>query len=577
MRFNFRKRHLIAVLALVLILVSFGVITIPKVPPAFYSPEASELPLLALFSLSRVVVALFVGVVFAFVFGYLAATTKLRSVLLPMLEVQQDVPAIGFFPAAVLVLINFFQCSFLGLELACILLIFSCIAWNITFSVYESIITLPKELLHAANSFGLNSWLKFKNVLLPAAIPHAVYNSMMSWTNAWFFLIACEIISLSGQTYRLRGIGNFLMTTAAEGRIELTFVGLAVLVALLLVVDVLVWRPLQVWAARFRYDIVSPTLPQSRVYRMWRWLPRLVWFSGAAILLLKELLDFLHHAIIRPTEKAWAWLKQKTWGKAVDWIASRLIVGVLLLFGGAWFFILYAFIGFNAVTQPIPPEAYSIPAALLSSSLRVTAAFLLSLAWTLPFAVWLAGSPRARRYLIPLCEVTASVPATALFPVIVLVVIGLVSGLGGINFAAILLVMTGMQWYLFFNIFAGLTSIPEDLLQAARSFGVKGFLYWKRVLLPAITPSLVTGSVTAIGGGWNTLIVAEYFVYGGQTFAVTSGIGKMIVEAAYVTGSMNALFWALTALVVTVVALNTLVWKRLYDYAARKYSFEYAK
>jgi NitT/TauT family transport system permease protein len=208
---------------------------------------------------------------------------------------------------------------------------------------------------------------------------------------------------------------------------------------------------------------------------------------------------------------------------------------------------------------------------IAASFLRILAAFALGFAWTVPFAYYLSRSPGARRVLLPVAEITASVPATGLFPVLVFFII---AATGSIEFASIVLLLTGMQWYVFFNALGAFSNVSDEVRDAARSFGVRGTLYWRRVLLPAVIPSLVTGSITAIGGGWNALIVTEYFAYGSNVFAVQYGIGRAIDEAAYAAASANELFFALTTLIITVVALNTFVWKPLYEIAARKYAVE---
>jgi len=553
---------------------------LPGGASVFAQPEAGQLPLLALVSLGRVVAAVLVGIVFAVVFGTMAATTKWRALLLPMLDVQEAVPLLGFFPTGGLFLIALFNGSQLGLELMSVLLVFSCTAWNMTFAVYESIITIPSELLVAARSFGVSRWLRFRFLYLPASIPRLVYNAIMSWTNAWYFLIACELISMGGKTYRLNGIGSFLVDAATAGRLDLTFAGLAALVGIIVLAEFLAWRPLQAWAANFRYEGASAPVARSRVYaayenafnaargrRMRRWIPQLKLFTREWSMLSREIAEFASRRVARPA----AAFSRTAAGRAAAWLAGNLVVALLLLLGGGWFFILYAFLALNALALPAPPSVYALPLHVAASFLRILAAFALSLTWTLPLAYFLSRKERARRVLLPIVEITASVPATGLFPILVLFII---TATGSIEFASVILLLTGMQWYVFFNAFGAFMSVPQEVEEAARSLGVKGALYWKRVLLPAIIPSLVTGSITAIGGGWNALIVTEFFAYGKSVFAVQYGIGRAIDEAAYAAGSANELFFALTALIIMVSALNTFVWKPLYELAARKYAVE---
>ena len=582
-RFSLKPRHfaLAAGVAFVLFLVVF--LFQSKLPSVFAQPEASQLPFLVLASLSRVVAAVVLGVVFAVVFGTMAAATKWRSILLPMLDVQEAVPLFGFFPTGGLFLLMLFNGSHLGLELMCVLLVFSCTAWNMTFAVYESIITLPSELLVASRSYGVTGWLRFRSLYLPASIPKLVYNAIMSWTNAWYFLIACELISMGGRTYRLEGIGSFLVDAAAAGRLDLTFAGLAVLTSLIIAIEFLVWRPLQVWAASFRYDGSTAPVLSSRVYHaysnafnamnsargryMWRWVPYAKQTTRGISKLARETSYFATRFVARPLS---AFVLTPLGGVA-SWFGRQLLVFALLLLGGGWFFLLYAFLAANAFASPVSPNVYALPIHVAASLLRIFAAFVLSFAWTVPFAYYLSKNKKARRFLLPVAEITASVPATGLFPILVVFIIMVT---GSIEFASIILLLTGMQWYIFFNALGAFSSVSDEVRDVSRSFGVRGILYWKRVLLPAILPSLVTGSITAIGGGWNALIVTEYFAYGSNVFAVQYGIGRAIDEAAYSVGSANDLFFALTALIITVVALNIFVWKPLYELAARKYAVE---
>jgi NitT/TauT family transport system permease protein len=221
--------------------------------------------------------------------------------------------------------------------------------------------------------------------------------------------------------------------------------------------------------------------------------------------------------------------------------------------------------------EPWPLQARQIPAATGASILRLMAAYLISLAWTVPCAIAASESPRFARRLTPIAEIIGSVPATALFPLIVLFVIRLT---GGMNFASILLILTGMQWYLLFNLLAGVSQIPADLKEAARSFGLSQIATWRRLTIPAMLPSLLTGSITAWGGGWNALILSEYFVYRGRTYQVF-GLGALLDDATYQAGSGVMILLTLLSMVLVVVLLNRLVWRRFYDVATERYKIDY--
>jgi NitT/TauT family transport system permease protein len=250
---------------------------------------------------------------------------------------------------------------------------------------------------------------------------------------------------------------------------------------------------------------------------------------------------------------------------------SRLIVigGVILLFADGVAHGLVALL--RTLLQPWPPQVKEIPLATAASMLRMIAAYLLSLAWTIPCAIAASENPRFARRLQPIAQIVGSLPATALFPLIVLFVIQLT---GGMNLASILLILTGMQWYLLFNLLAGVSQVPADLKEAARAFGLSRFATWRRLTIPAFIPSLLTGSITAWGGGWNALILSEYFPYRGRTYKVF-GLGALLDDATYRTGNGLMILLTLLSMVLVVILLNRLVWRRLYDVATERYRIDY--
>jgi len=225
----------------------------------------------------------------------------------------------------------------------------------------------------------------------------------------------------------------------------------------------------------------------------------------------------------------------------------------------------------RALLKPWPSQARAIPAAAVASMTRMMVAYLISLAWTLPCALAAGESPRFNRFLTPIAEIVGAIPATALFPLIVLLVIRVT---GGMNLASILLILTGMQWYLLFNLMAGVNQVPEDLKEAARAFGLSRFATWRKLVLPALAPSLITGSITAWGGGWNALIISEYFVYQGNIYKVT-GLGALLDEATFQTGNATMILLILLSMVLMVLTLNRLVWRRLYDTATERFRLDY--
>ncbi len=556
-----------------LLLVVLGTIAVAhlltRTGPAFprlggaVASDLAHLPGYALASFLRMAAAYSASLLFALAYGYAAAANRrAERIFLPILDVLQSVPVLGFFPAAIFFFVHLFH-GRLGVELAAIFLIFTNQAWNMAFGVYESLTTIPAELREATALFHLSPKIRFERLLLPACVPKLVYNSIVSWAGGWYFLIASEIIAVGPARYELPGLGSYLLKASERGDPVLIAAGLGVLVAMIVALDLLVWRPLSVLAERFKYEYVGST-PVVRVPRLLRWwahlvLPQVVGavfvFSSRRIF---ALMARLFGPVFRTSEVR---VRQVRWSVFLEG-AGVLAGAVVLVFTAQGLVRLFQ--------NPLPADARLIPAAVLASGLRLLIAYLICLAWTVPVAIALANHPVGARVLTPLFEIIASIPATALFPIVVLVFLRLPHGM---DLAAVLLVLTGMQWYLLFNAMAGARSVPLELREAAAEFGLRGWRAWRRLWLPALFPSLVTGSITAWGGGWNALIIAEYITYSGQVHSVF-GLGMLLDRATYELGNYGLITLSLLAMVLTVTLLNRFVWRRLYVVAASRYALE---
>lgn len=524
-------------------------------------------------SFYRMVAAYALSFVFAISYGYAAASSKrAERLLLPVLDILQSVPVLGFFPVAVLFLVSLFKGSLLGVELAAIFLIFTSQAWNMAFGVYESLITIPPDLIDATTSLGTSAWQRFKRLLFPACTPKLVYNSMLSWAGGWYFLIACEIIALGPVKKELPGLGSYLIKAAARGDIAGILLGIGVMVSIIIVMDVLIWRPLQVWADKFTYQYEYGPGALRRTSSLLELISSIAVSSPAVSA--KCFLAKAKDVIVDPLRAVGRLARQRRGKifapklvgalKIAAWVGAVVGLGLALASLGVWLI--------RGTTEAFPvTEAKSIPLAIALSFLRLFAAYLVALLWTIPAAVLIGRSARASRFLTPVVEIAASVPATALFPLIVLFVVQVTGG--SMNAASVLLVLTGMQWYLLFNLIAGVRTIPQDLNLAVKSYGTKRWLYWKRLILPAIFPSLITGSITAWGGGWNALIVSEYLVFKGKTYTAF-GIGMLLDKTVYGGGSTRAIVIILLGMVLTVILMNRLIWRPLYKLAAQRYKME---
>ena len=566
---------LLLLLGAVVLLYGGGInITRLRLPHLRVPVDLKALPSDAFLSLGRMTVAYILSLIFSLSVAYAAVSNRwAERIILPALDLFQSIPVLGFFPAVVFLFVNASSGHRIALEISCIFLIFTSQAWNIAFGVYEAWSTLPREAIEATQAYGVRGWLGFRRVYWPACLPRLIYNSIASWSNGWYFLIACEIIAIGPLNYELPGLGNFLVHATEEGRTDLLLAGLAVLLTIVIAMELFLWRPLSVWSTKFRYELTVSTMhrqdsfmiqwwSRSPITRRTRRFFRAVGRRLARIMRRRPWPKQITQTVAARIERvrpaaSWPggwWLAGAAGGLLIAWMSVKVAAALAALF-----------------RQPVPDDVWQIPSALGASFLRLLAAYLIALAWTLPVAIWASRRERVAQIIIPLAEIGASMPAMALFPLIVAVVVKYV---GDMNAASILLLLTGMQWYLLFNLIVGATNLPGDLKEAGQAFRLPRPLYWRTVLLPAMVPSLITGSITAWGGGWNALIVSEYFVYHNQTYAV-HGIGALLNRAIYVTGNGPMIVYTLAALVAVVVLLTQLFWRRAYRLASARYRFDY--
>lgn len=527
-------------------------------PDISLSPLA--LPWYALLSVGRMAAAYFLSLLFSLFYGYAAARNRTaRTVLMPLLDVLQSVPILSFLPIVLLSLSAVLPQAFAA-ELAAIVLIFTSQAWNMTFSFYQSLTTIPSELREAAAVFRFDPWLRFKTVELPCAAIGLLWNSMMSWSGGWFFLMAAEIFHVGPRDFRLPGLGAYLQTAANENNLHAVFLGVVTLVGVIVLLDQFLWRPLIAWSDRFKMDMVEGDEPPSS------------WF-----------LDLLSRA----------WLVEqfgtRIWGPFSEWVetgfqrrargvieppeilaetgSSRLAIGILTLLS---LVALYGSYRAAALLVTLPASTWvELGKGIVATFLRVTAALAIALIWTIPLGVFIGTNRRLATFLQPIVQVVASIPATALFPVVLL---ALLHFPGGLNSAAVLLMLMGTQWYLLFNVIAGAAAIPQDLRYTTDLLRLSSFDRWRILILPALFPYIITGAITASGGAWNASIVAEYVEFGGQTHE-TLGVGALIASATSL-GNYALLLAGTLALVVTVVLINRTFWRRLYKLAEERYRME---
>jgi NitT/TauT family transport system permease protein len=527
-------------------------------PAIVLSPRA--LPWYALLSIGRMLAAYVLSLTFTLSYGYAAAHNRTAErVLMPLLDVLQSVPILSFLPVVLLGLTAFLPQA-VAAELAAIVLIFTSQAWNMTFSFYQSVTTIPIELREASAIFRLNPWLRFKKLELPFAAIGLIWNSMMSWSGGWFFLMAAEIFTVGDRDFRLPGLGAYLQVAASAGDLRAIGLGIATLVVVIVALDQLVWRPILAWADKFKASTVEgDEEPQSRLLDA---LSRSWIVEQIAARVARPCSERIDARLARRFEGRTPQVEKDSGARpARTTLVFLAVCGLLVIYGA-----------FRAAGQllDLPSGTWGrIALAVLATLGRVAAALGLALLWTVPVGAAIGMNRRLAAVLQPIVQVLAAIPATALFPVFLLALLSL---RGGLNLAAILLMLTGTQWYLLFNTIAGAFAIPQDLRYTTDLLRLSRWDRWRTLLLPALFPYLVTGAITAGGGAWNASIVAEYVKFRGEIHS-TPGIGSFIAEAT-ASGRYDLLLAGTLALIITVVLINRLFWLRLYRVAEERYRME---
>jgi len=545
------------VLVLAFIYLIFLFATKSKNLPTEFSLSLSFLSLVkySFYSLGRMSVAYFFSLIFSIIYGYIAAYNKKAEVLLiPLLDVLQSVPILSFLPVTLLAFTAFLPQK-VAVELASIALIFTSQVWNLTFAWYQSLITIPKELKEASKIFRFNWLLRMKVLELPFGAINLIWNSMMSWAGGWFFLMAAEMFTVGNKDFRLPGLGSYLQVAANRKDFHALFMGIVALVCIIIVLDQLVWRPLLAWADKFKLDTIETKAEASSWF--YDFLKNKKWFQR-----LCELWDEVSEKLDMWTIKRYK-PEEKGENKVLTW-TGRITFVILVAF------LIYQAVKAVEVIALLPASEWKeIGSSLLLTTLRVFLALFLSFLWTVPVGVFIGKNEKAAKLLQPVVQIVASVPATALFPALLLIFLHLP---GGLNVASVLLMMAGTQWYILFNVIAGASSIPKELEYTAELLHLSTFEKWKTLILPAIFPYLVTGGIAAAGGAWNASIVAEYIKFGSQILTV-KGLGALISQAT-ADGNYTLLLTSTVVMIIAVVLINKLFWKRLYELAREKFSLQ---
>jgi len=529
----------------------------PFTPTVEISRSLWALPAYAGLSLLRIAIAYLLSLAFTLVYGYIAAyNPKAERLMIPLLDILQSIPVLSFLPGVMLAMVALFPSRQLGVELGAIVLIFTGQVWNMAFSFYASLKSIPNEMREAAQIYRFSWWQRFTEVDLPFAAIGLVWNSMMSVAGGWFALMACEMFVLGSRDFRLPGLGSYLQTAASNGDTASILWGVATMIAVIVLLDQFVWRPVIAWAEKFKVEQVESTdAPRSWVLHLLQHSRVLAQLRRKAFLPIRESL-MTRFSQRRPEASS----ESSNWK---TWVVRGLAVAALGLTLYAVARVVILLMGLNH------SEILELGRGLGATFLRVWFALILSAAWTIPAGVKIGFNPRLAQVAQPLAQIAASVPANAFFPIVLLILMRLG---GGIGIGSMILLLLGTQWYILFNVIAGAMAIPTDLKEVCSVCRITGWQRWRKLILPGIFPYLVTGLVTASGGAWNASIVAEYFHFKGQTFSVT-GLGATISQATD-TGNFDLLIAATIIMAAVVVTVNRLVWRRMYGLAETRFRLE---
>lgn len=523
------------------------------------------------FSILRIAASYIFSLLAAVILGFsMANNRRVERFLLPVLDILQSVPVVGFFPAAIGIFVALFKGERLGIELASIFLIFTSQAWNMIFGVYESLKVLPKDIKRLLKAYNVKGWLALKKVYIPATIPSLVFNSNVSWGNSWFFLMSSEVFAIGARQFKLPGIGYILWDASEKGDAFGIMAGFLAIIITVVAMSMFVWEPLTSWSKKFSFQMVpyEEEKPENIV--------------------LSKFKDF--YQIIKPLSRNFEQrLKERvqktTFLEKLFQSVSKLVTkkGVkkafllfLRLFGIALLaYLLYVLINFFVFlfSQPFPAEAKSIPLFTIYSFLRLLIVYVFCLIILLAIFIFIYyASQRATDTLLTVFRILSSVPGTALKPLLLSLAVSY-SLKNSTEIVAFFVLFSTMFWYIVFPPVSRIIVLPRELKEPVELFSRSKIFTLKKLILPASFPGLVTGSLAAFGAGWNALVVAEFSIFRHEIYKV-NGIGYLIDYAAILKGDTVLLSLCLTFMVVVIILLNNFVWQRLYDYAEKKYTLD---
>ncbi|OPA77761.1 sulfonate ABC transporter permease [Paenibacillus selenitireducens] len=522
------------------------------------SLDPSMLPYYAGRSLLRMFIAFGASLLFTFIYGRIAAYNRTaEKIMIPAIDILQSVPVLGFLSATVLMFMALFPGSLLGVEFASIFAIFTGQVWNMTFSFYHAVKSIPRPLAEAADIQRLSGWSRFTKLEVPYSMIGLVWNSMMSFGGGWFFLAASESISVLNQDIQLPGIGSYMAMAADHGNIPAIIYSIITMIIMIILVDQLFWRPIVAWSQKFKNEQTEANeVPKSWAFNILKRAHFIQYIQ-------QQISTFLHDTKIKIQKKSRTihWPQPPAIvSKGITWLIWAIVLG---------FVSIYVYQAVYEIVQLSWHELLDVLVLGLLTAFRVFVSTLLAVIWTVPVGVMIGLNPKFSRIAQPIIQVLASFPANMAFPLFI--ILYLKFGIS-MNIGSIPLMMLGTQWYILFNVIAGAMAIPSDLKEASTILGLTRWQYWKKLILPSIFPFLITGCITASGGAWNASIVSEIVSWKTDVLEAP-GLGSYIAQAT-THGDWPQIIWGIIVMCIMVVVLNRLMWRKLYAISEKKFKLD---
>ncbi|CEG55656.1 ABC transporter permease [Legionella fallonii] len=519
----------------------------------------SNLPFYALRTVLRLFIALIFSIIFTFIIGALAAKNRrAEQIIIPAIDILQSIPVLSFLSITVTGFIHLFPNSLLGPECACIFAIFCAQVWNMTFGFYQSLKTLPHNLKEVASIFRLSAWQCFWKVEVPFSMSGLLWNMMISMSASWFFVVLSEAISVAHQNIRLPGVGSYIALAIQQKNLHAVGYAILTMVIVIFLYDQILFRPLIAWSEKFKVE----QSPDETEYQSW--LIDLIRGSRLMKRFTKTIGVFTDAFV----NARWLRISEPKAVKEIDFIKQKRMdrfwgaIILILMICGCWFLLRFILAELKA------SDILHVFLLGAATGTRVIVLIIISSLIWIPVGVWIGLRPRIAQKIQPVIQFVAAFPANLFYP---LFVIAIVEFNLSVEIWVTPLMILGTQWYILFNVIAGASTIPRELYLAADNFGLKGWIWWKRLALPGIFPFYITGAITAAGGAWNASIVAEWVSWGNVTLRAT-GLGEYI-QASTASGNFPQIALGTAMMCIYVLAFNHLIWRPLYRLAEERFNF----